>query len=117
MKIPRNYLDEAYVSLLNCADESSGKIVGILLSCFDVKRKESEFVRIYPDELLFIAPEENQPSAGDRTTIFAKLAEIYDPKAVNMEVQSRHLSQERTASTRSTQRSTLGVPDRRSEGK
>jgi hypothetical protein len=40
---PRNYLDEAYVSLINCADEGPGKIVGILLSCFGVKKKESEF--------------------------------------------------------------------------
>jgi hypothetical protein len=94
-----NDLDAAYVSLLNCADENSGKIVGILLSCLGVKGEESEFeselVRIYPHELLFIGPEDNQPSAGDRTTIFAKLSQIYDPKAVNREVQERHLNQER----------------------
>jgi hypothetical protein len=39
-----------------------------------------------------MAPKEKRPSAGQRATIFAKLAQIYDPKAVNMEMQLRHLS-------------------------
>jgi hypothetical protein len=92
--------DPMYLAVLNCIEEESGRIgeenpsgktVGILLGCWGENGQQDEFVRIDSKGLVFIDPRNYTPADGDRTTIVARLAEIYDPDVAIMDLQGRHL--------------------------
>jgi hypothetical protein len=74
-----------YVAVLNCAERRSGHMIGILLGCFsrgDFGEQDDRFVRIHPDDFVFINPSTYNPRESDRAAIFAGLVETTNPLAV-----------------------------------
>jgi hypothetical protein len=100
---PYRRFNPVYLAVLNCMEELSGgigqgnppgKIIGIHLGCAGANIEQDECVRINPKELVFIDPRNYTPAARDRTTIIARLAEIYDPIAALIDLQKRYLDLE-----------------------
>jgi Heterokaryon incompatibility protein (HET) len=85
------YSEKVYIGVLNCVDEQSKRMIGILL-VYRGPSKEvevGEFSRFMATELVFINPGHYKFSAQDRTIIYARLAATYDPVTAVMDVNRR----------------------------
>jgi hypothetical protein len=77
-----NGFRKIHVAVLNCIDQNSDNLIGILLGYFDEMGQivaGDPFVTVDPGEWVLINRDNYRSSAGDRTTIFARTAADLSP--------------------------------------
>lgn len=82
--------DKVYLSVLNCIETQTEKMVGIILARLGQKKEEGKFIRIHSKGLVYISSKNYTPSERDRTSIFARLSEFHGPLNGLRNLQGRH---------------------------
>lgn len=84
---------QVYIALLNCVEErtdgTAAEMVGIFMATLGALGKnltKDQFVRIDTGRLVYLNPKFNESSGSQRITIFARLAQCYDPVAAALHV-------------------------------
>jgi hypothetical protein len=90
---PLNELDTLYVAVLNCYDQNTESLIGVLLGCIfeGSDSKPGSFARVDDQGLIFIDQNTYHSSARKTTTIFVMLAETSDPSASQRYVRAQYL--------------------------